>query len=234
MHMSRRCLWASTGRPREFGMPWLWLIGCCLLPWGERPALADQPSQSEASLPSPEIVWRETGDPDATRVFEVVGLGRPLLEALQRAHLSTAEWSRLFAVYAGVSSAEVPSDLPAMLGRHRIVGDRLRFQPRYRVETDVSYVAVLSLRNLPKTVSSSLPSTSAHLRQGDRVVGEYLLRSARKQRATLLTEVYPTSDALPENLLKLYLHFSAPMSRGESYRHIRLVHESGRLVDLPF
>lgn len=215
-------------------MPWLWLIACCLLPWSELSTLADQPSRPDSSRPAPKIVWRETGDPDPARVFEVLGLGRPLLEALRRTHLSTAQWSRLFAVYAGASSAELPSDLPAMLGRYRIVEDRLRFKPQYRVETDVSYVAVLSLRNLPQSVSSSLPGTFAHLRHASRVVGDYRLRSTRKQGATQLTEVYPTSDALPENLLKIYLHFSAPMSRGESYRHVRLVHQSGRLVDLPF
>ncbi|MCH7864908.1 MAG: hypothetical protein IIC56_06820, partial [Proteobacteria bacterium] len=49
-----------------------------------------------------------------------------------------------------------------------------------------------------------------------------------------MTQVYPSADVLPENLLKFYLHFSAPMSRGDSYQHIRLVRQNGSVVDLPF
>lgn len=35
--------------------------------------------------------------------------------------------------------------------------------------------------------------------------------------------VYPTSDTLPENLLKLYFKFSAPMREGEALQHIVLL-----------
>src|SRR5262249_48641390 len=39
---------------------------------------------------------------------------------------------------------------------------------------------------------------------------------------------------LPENQLKFYLHFSAPMSRGDVYRHIKLLNAAGKPVELPF
>src|SRR5262249_29639225 len=51
---------------------------------------------------------------------------------------------------------------------------------------------------------------------------------------TIVEHVFPSSGKLPENQLKFYLHFSAPMSRGEAYRHVHLLEESGREVDLPF
>jgi hypothetical protein len=34
--------------------------------------------------------------------------------------------------------------------------------------------------------------------------------------------------------LKFYLHFSAPMSRGDSYRHVTLLDETNQPVELPF
>ena len=52
--------------------------------------------------------------------------------------------------------------------------------------------------------------------------------------ATLVSRVYPSADTLPENLLKFYVHFTGPMSRGNIYDHIRLRDESGRDVELPF
>ena len=52
--------------------------------------------------------------------------------------------------------------------------------------------------------------------------------------STELTQVYPSAGEVPENLLKFYLQFSAPMSRGHIYDHIHLRDEQGRDVELPF
>jgi hypothetical protein len=48
-----------------------------------------------------------------------------------------------------------------------------------------------------------------------------------------ITQIYPSADRLPENQLKFYIHFSAPMGRGEAYRHIHLLGKNGQ-VDRPF
>src|SRR5207249_663090 len=51
---------------------------------------------------------------------------------------------------------------------------------------------------------------------------------------TTVSHVYPTTGVLPENLLKFYLHFSAPMSRGHIYDYIHLRDDTGKEVELPF
>ena len=38
-----------------------------------------------------------------------------------------------------------------------------------------------------------------------------------------VTALYPSDPALPANVLRLYLHFSHPMNRGEAARHVRLL-----------
>ena len=43
----------------------------------------------------------------------------------------------------------------------------------------------------------------------------------------MVSHVYPSSDRLPENLLRFYIHFSTPMSRGEAYRHISFAQRGG-------
>jgi hypothetical protein len=43
--------------------------------------------------------------------------------------------------------------------------------------------------------------------------------------------VFPSSDVLPENLLRFYVHFSQPMEAKGAQRHVRLVDDSG--VELP-
>ncbi|MHC5066944.1 MAG: hypothetical protein ACYTG5_23575 [Planctomycetota bacterium] len=52
--------------------------------------------------------------------------------------------------------------------------------------------------------------------------------------STRLTRIYPSSEELPENLLRIYLEFSAPMRQWGSYEHINLLHSSGKSVELPF
>ena len=39
---------------------------------------------------------------------------------------------------------------------------------------------------------------------------------------------------LPANALKFYIYFSAPMRRGDSWTHLRLLREDGAPVDYPF
>lgn len=48
-----------------------------------------------------------------------------------------------------------------------------------------------------------------------------------------LLEIYPSSDTVPENLLKMYFHFSEPMNAGRSLRYISMVrNQSDTLNDI--
>ena len=49
-----------------------------------------------------------------------------------------------------------------------------------------------------------------------------------------MSEIYPTSETLPENQLKLYIHFSAPMAGGDGLRFVKLLDENGNEVVDPF
>src|SRR6185436_19476532 len=51
---------------------------------------------------------------------------------------------------------------------------------------------------------------------------------------TSVTQIFPSTDRVPENLLKFYVCFSGPMSRGNIYDHIHLRESSGKEVELPF
>ena len=51
---------------------------------------------------------------------------------------------------------------------------------------------------------------------------------------TQVVRVSPSREVVPENLLKLYIEFSAPMSFGEAYEHLKLLDGSGKPLDLPF
>ncbi len=60
------------------------------------------------------------------------------------------------------------------------------------------------------------------------------LRKVPPAKPTEIETLFPTADALPENTLRFYLQFTAPMTRGNVYRHIRLLDENSKAVELPF
>src|SRR5690606_12083762 len=104
---------------------------------------------------------------------------------------------------------------PAMLGEYSVADGVLRFQPRFPLSPGVTYVA----RLVPPASSGAEP-----------IVERFTIAKPQPSEPTVVTAVYPTSDTLPENQLRFYVAFSAPMSRGQAYRHIRLVRDDGQVV----
>lgn len=103
------------------------------------------------------------------------------------------------------------SDLPAMAGELEAIDGRLRFTSRFPISPGVTYLASVGGIEREFVIPELDPTPVA------RVVG-----------------VYPSADQLPENLLKFYLHFSAPMAVGEASAHVRLLGSGGERVPLPF
>ena len=148
----------------------------------------------------------------------VTGLGKQTLIDLAR--LDAEKWGTVFSLHVR-RPGKSHDGQPNVLGSLRIDEGVLHFEPRFPLVPGVRYLAVLDLGKLdggkakPVEALLSLPKVE------------------RKPSATV-ARVYPTDDRLPENLLKFYVHFSAPMDQGNSYRHVRLLDEKGKAVDLPF
>ena len=89
------------------------------------------------------------------------------------------------------------------------------FKPRFPFTPGVSYRAVFTpTKGTPVTHPFTLTRTNT--------------------KPAVVEQVFPTTSTLPENQLKFYLHFSAPMSKGEAYRHIQLLDSSKQPTPLPF
>ena len=109
-----------------------------------------------------------------------------------------------------------------MLGTYSRAGDELRFEPRFEFRPGLSYVArFVTPATSPSGARASVKSVT------------FSRPAALSPTRYRVEAVFPSSAHLPENLLKFYIHFSGPMSRGEAYQRIRLAGEDGD-VDLPF
>jgi hypothetical protein len=125
-----------------------------------------------------------------------------------------AGWSSVFSIYA-IPSAGM-GDVPPMLGSYAVEGAVLTFRPRWPIAPGMRVRAVFHFPGEPPVEAvfdTPKPAASA---------------AARVER------IYPSTDSLPANALKLYIYFSASMRRGEAWQHIRLLDSQGAPVELPF
>jgi hypothetical protein len=113
-------------------------------------------------------------------------------------------WESVFAVYAG--NADTP-----MLGSYAVDSGALTFKPRFPISPGVSYRAVFA--------GGSFTTDPARLSQ---------------TTSTSVEHVYPSTEILPANILRLYVYFSAPMSRGEAWQHLHLLDDGGKPVEHAF
>lgn len=166
-------------------------------------------------LPSPGV---ELGDPPA-RIEWQLGEGRVLVRPapadLRIPPAGGKDWSNVLAVtVVGGDGTPMLGDYSTTVGAD---GERsIRFASRFAMEPGRSYRATFlggTARMIESTATVPLPP---------------------KTEPGAVTHVYPSADELPENLLRLYVHFSEPMRRGEAYDRIRLLDEAGQAVPTPF
>jgi hypothetical protein len=53
-------------------------------------------------------------------------------------------------------------------------------------------------------------------------------------KPTVITHVYPSSNELPENVLRFYVEFNQPMPRGDVYKYVKVVDDAGKRDPQPF
>jgi hypothetical protein len=101
----------------------------------------------------------------------------------------------------------------AMLGEQSRAGSDLLFTPRFALQPGLQYRVEFTAQS-KVTASFRIDAPTAP--------------------AGFLERIYPSANQLPENQLKLYLHFATPMARGEIYRHVHLLDAEDREIEQPF
>ncbi|MFP6631239.1 MAG: hypothetical protein VCD16_01240 [Planctomycetota bacterium] len=145
---------------------------------------------------------------DGALHFEVSGFAA--------ARVDEASLRESFRVYTIFDKRSVGEELPAIAGSYVFGEGVLRFRPRFPLEPGLGY-------------SARLYSSSGRFEET-----RFDIPRKELERATTVAAVYPSVDVLPENLLKFYIHFSAPMSVGMAYENTRLLDSNGKVVKYPF
>lgn len=162
----------------------------------------------------PRIELEVAADDQVLRVV-LKGLDKGSLNVCRK--LSEDELNEAFAVYVDGDSA----DLPPLLGECVVDGDKLVFEPRYPPRPGLRLRALWD----PEKIPCGGPT---------KVEALFDRPAPPPTPVASLKAIYPSRSVLPENQLKFYLHFSAPMSRGEAYAKVHLLDEQGREIERPF
>ena len=118
--------------------------------------------------------------------------------------------------WAQVFTVGVAADQPPMLGDYSVEGRRIRFTPMFPLDPGRQYHVRFAPAGVePMTATVGLPATHT-------------------TPTTTVAQVYPSGGVIPENQLRLYIHFSAPMGMKGGLDYVRLLDDQGREVKDPF
>ena len=150
-------------------------------------------------------------------VVEVVGLPGTTLDRLSDARYSPQEWASILRVSVDASS-------PPVVGRYEVADAALRFTPLFAFDRGRSYQVRFNRSRVDGESSASDPLLTATV----------ALPASNTIPTTAVAQVYPSGDVLPENQLRMYIEFSAPMGRRSGIEYVALLDDQGKEVDGPF
>jgi hypothetical protein len=150
----------------------------------------------------------------AAGAITITGFSSRELAALRAAPMTDDAWRDLLRV----SVAGGPADQPGVAGRYAVTDAGLQFTPLFPFDPGRQYLATLDPARLPAPRAAGV------------ITATLALPAAARAPATTVVRLLPTADELPENLLRMYIEFSAPMSRAPARDYVRLLDEAGREV----
>src|SRR5262249_18661901 len=118
-------------------------------------------------------------------------------------------WASIFSVYAAAG------DVPPLLGTYTVDQGTLVFRPNFPITPGVRYRAVFRVPGVSPV--------------------EKTFDGPPKETTPLasVVQIYPSGNILPSNQLRLYIYFSAPMSRGVAAQYIHVLDEKGNVLQGP-
>jgi hypothetical protein len=171
-----------------------------------------------------EIQFDSAGDrPDAATV-RVVGIPSEHLRPAR--DWPPEQWSSVLRVTV-VSDAAGPDAamLPPVIGTYAVERSAVVFKPQFGFDPGRRYRVVFDASKLTAGDESWHPAPLTS------VVG---LPGKDLVPTTIVTQVFPSAEVVPENQLRLYIHFSAPMGLKGGIGFVRLLDEAGDEVRDPF
>ena len=190
------------------------LLPACHRPGGPRPPAAD---------PAPRIELNQRSG-----TVDVVGLPGDVLARLDARALTRDEWNAVLRVT--VTGQALPAgERPAMLGSYAVTDGTLRFTPQFPLDPGQHYDVVFD----PSRLGPANENPPAPWRQHP-LASSIGIPAPDAHPTTHVVGVFPSAPEVPENHLRMYVTFSAPMSLAAGSPYISLLDDRGQPVADPF
>lgn len=133
--------------------------------------------------------------------------------------MSRDEWVALLRV--SVASPDAAADRPPVAGAYEVRRDAIRFTPRFPFDPGRKYDVRFDRMKVTGI-------------DGPTLVDVVSVPKKDVAPSTVVTAIYPSAGVLPENQLRFYVSFSAPMGMESGLEYIHLLETDGREVKDPF
>jgi len=179
----------------------------------------------DTATPNIKIQMRASVNGTERASVELSGLTAQDLSALRAAGLNDDEWNELLRVTVLDEDGNGEFDMPSVLGSYVIENDGLlRFSPMFPFDLGRQYSVRFNPNRLPERKMGPV----------EPVTTVVALPRPDVEPTVVVQRIFPSGDRVPENQLKFYLHFSAPMSRANGLEYVSLIDARGRIVEDPF
>lgn len=139
--------------------------------------------------------------------------------------ISDDQWNSILSVYT--HEAYLKNIDQPVAGKCEWNGDMILFQPAFPFAPGETYHAVFMPKSFSQNAGIKNESLCDKAELSFSIPGDV-------SPVTTVESIYPESASLPENLLRMYIYFSAPMMPGEAYDHIILRRGDGTTVEKAF
>src|SRR5688572_3124890 len=152
------------------------------LPWASALCVCLSSAIALSAQPAIQIVTGADGKPAAV---EALGLSKNQLTKLAKLPEDASEWAAVLGVY--VRKASGGDEVPALAGRYQVIGEALRFTPRFSFVPGLKYHAEFVL-------PAEVPGGHSQYFGLD-----IAIPAKEPGEPAKVTAIYPSSSVLPEN-----------------------------------
>jgi hypothetical protein len=168
-----------------------------------------------AAAPEPLAVALVTPPGETRAAIDLTGLTDDERAALKN-DAPDAVWESLLTV--SVQAANPEATPPAVAGRYSVIDRGVRFTPSFPFQPGRRYDVRVDLGRFRRDEPRTLKTTLA------------LPRGPTPAAEARVMGISPAGQTVPENLLRFYVYFSAPMSREAGLPHVTLTDERSGVV----
>ncbi len=141
-----------------------------------------------------------------------------IIERIENLSLNKKQWASLFHLKTQPTN-------PPVIGDYDIIEGQIVFIPRFLPDPSLAYIVSFSFETLNKLLGKEV---------GNGTFKETVTFTAPSSTNPNILSLSPEQDELPQNILRIYIHFSSPMSFQNPYDFISIIDQEGKEVFEPF